>query len=357
MWRFAILATAVTLISGHHMPDLLAAWSQPFHSACLTLAPDVLSRDVLQSLICGSPLSSSVDDAAWKQLGLVHLLVVSGGHLVIVDLVLTSVFKWTRVLAHAPRFSNSVRWSALIAMVLANQFAPPIWRAFLAMALREPLRRIGWSSSQRGLVAFWLSLAFVNSRGEMLSLGLSAICAWILTIPKPELLSSSNSHQPPANELLASLKSLASYLIWALLVQSLIWWGTWPLIAPMGAPHPMATASNILLAPILGIILVPAALLALFLPFEWAQSLWIFIWTVTQNCIHQLSRALPQVWPKERISTLELSLLGIGLCSILALVILLERTTGRESNVGRRPLTQLALILLLMVAALVSTRT
>jgi hypothetical protein len=352
MWRFSLLATAWTLLTSQFLSNFTASWSEPFHKTCLSLAPAVLSRDVLQSLICGAPLSSSVDAAVWKQLGLVHLLVVSGGHLVIVDLVLMSVMKWVGFLHRFPKLTALIRWAALSAMMIANQFAPPIWRAYLAMALREPLRRRGWTSTQRGLAAFWLALSTVKSRGDLMSLSLSAICAWVLTWPRPQLRPIKRLPSTWRQRLRDALLKLGPQLVWALLIQTLIWWGTWPLIASMGAPHPLATMSNLVLAPLLGLLLLPLALLALFVHADWIQLTWESIWSLTQNGLQLLASALPLTSARETLSSLEWALLSIAMSAILILVMIQERSAARNANLGRSPRIQLGLMVLLSLLAI-----
>lgn len=355
MWRFALLATALTLISGESLSTFTATWSEPVHQLCLSRAPHILSRDVLQSLICGSPLSSSVDAQVWKQLGLVHLLVVSGGHLVVLDFVLMKFFSLVGILQRWPRLALTLRWSLMTAMIFANQFAPPVWRAYLAMAIREPLHRRGWTTTQRGLAAFWLALATVGSAGDLLSLGLSAICAWILTWPRPLTDAVTNAPRDLKEQFVRMLMGLASRVTWALLIQTLIWWGTWPLIARFGAPDPLATLSNLLLAPLLGVLLVPLALVALLIHLKFILSLWESVWELTQSSLMTLALHLPRTWAKERLSQEEIALLATALAIIFIHVLLNERTSTQTLNFARRLPVQLAIFLVLMGSAIVMT--
>ncbi|HRK06645.1 MAG TPA: ComEC/Rec2 family competence protein [Pseudobdellovibrionaceae bacterium] len=335
------------------MSTFAATWSEPVHQLCLSEAPNILSRDVLQSLICGSALSSSVDARVWKQLGLVHLLVVSGGHLVVLDFVLMKLLGLVGILQRWPRLSQTLRWSLMTAMIFANQFAPPVWRAYLAMAIGEPLHRRGWTSTQRGLAAFWLALAAVGSSGDLLSLALSAICAWILTWPRP-LLSrgTTQTSRDLKNQLTETLMRLVTRVTWALLIQTLIWWGTWPLIARFGAPDPLATLTNLLLAPLLGVLLVPLALLALLIHLEIIHLLWESIWELTQYSLMQLAAHLPRTWAKETLSSEEIALLACALAVIFLKVLLIERASNQTHNFARRLHVQFVLFSALMCAAI-----
>jgi hypothetical protein len=240
----------------------------------------------------------------------------------------------------------------MTAMIFANQFAPPVWRAYLAMAIGEPLHRRGWTSTQRGIAAFWLALATVGSSGDLLSLALSAICAWILTWPRPHAPIMTPAPHILESQLAHAAMWFATRVTWALLIQTLIWWGTWPLIARFGAPDPLATLTNLLLAPLLGVLLVPLALLALLIDLKFIHWLWEEVWELTQYSLMHLGAHLPRTWAKERLSSEEIALLACALAVIFLKVLLNERASNQTHNFARRIHVQFLLFSALMCAAI-----
>ena len=110
MIRFAIFLTLLTFVGYRILPKWSAEISRPFFEQCLKTTPRVHHESEIQSLVCGSNLqrsrSSSThhvggDDSpatdatrvinSWRNLGLIHILVVSGGHLTILAALLSFI--------------------------------------------------------------------------------------------------------------------------------------------------------------------------------------------------------------------------------------------------------------------------
>lgn len=264
MIRFALVCTFVTFVGYTTLPGLRAEFTAPLFQACLRNTPRVHFENEIQSLVCGSSLQNPAStgivacDAAgivqaWRNLGLIHILVVSGGHLTILGAVISAIVSIIvnlfrrifpenrRQAVFLRRASTLVVGLVLIGFSLANRLQPPVLRALLEWFGRRPLEQRGWRSPEVALISTWLALPFCSSIYDLLSLALS----FFATVTVEQTARSLHRH-----------KWLAAFAL-----QTAVWWILLPLLFTMGVPHPLTSMLNLALAPLLGATLIPFAML------------------------------------------------------------------------------------------------
>jgi predicted membrane metal-binding protein len=225
---------------------------RPVNRLCLQGAPASIYRPWYQAIVCGENLPPSMEKSWFQQSGLIHVIVVSGSHLVFLDEILQLVLG-------AGRISGWVRWLALILFSLASNLQPPVTRALLqrgcAWFFRRSNRR--FTSLHLQLISGLLTVALFPGWWLSLSFLMSWLCALALSVPMP-------SKNP-------LWRAAAIYLL-------LI-----PAMASIQFPHPASILFNVVFAPILGLILFPMSLLGFSHPLlahlcdlGWQTLFWIF---------------------------------------------------------------------------------
>ena len=172
MTRAAIALFVFTLSFTSFLPSLSAKISRPFHKRCLKFEPLLPSEGTptaVSSLVCGASLKDSVAVSPWRNLGLIHLLVVSGGHLMILAWCLDRI-----------RTPSWIRTPILILFTLMNRLDPPVLRSLFGLLGSQPLRRLGWTPAESVLVTTWLCLPFLS--------GPRAVSYTHLTLPTSDLV-------------------------------------------------------------------------------------------------------------------------------------------------------------------------
>ena len=316
MIRLALVLCLFSLLGFTHLPQWRARLSDPFHESCLKNAPSSLHKSVIQSLVCGSSLKNLSEQQNWKNLGLIHVLVVSGGHLSILAWLLMHM----RKLPLFDRLIHPRAWTCAVGLILilfslGNRLQPPILRALLEWMGRREFERRGWRPVEISLLSTWVALPFSSTIFDLLSLALSFFASLAVSQTAKTL------HRKP--------------ILQAFTLQLAVWWILLPLLVTMGIPHPMTSFVNVLLAPLLGMTLIPLALLTwtshLFPALSGKVSDPLFMgavfdgaWRTTSSVIEWLSSLLPQASPTlQGVRALQL---GFELTGIL--VAALTFTTG-----------------------------
>lgn len=211
--------------------------TEPFFEKCLQITPRAQTKSEIQSLVCGSSLSDSTMGQSWKNLGLIHILVVSGGHLSILAAVLVHIL---RGLFFRDRRQKFFVGAALVLFSLGNRLQPPVLRSLIEWLFRSKLERRGWRAPEIALLTTWIALPFSSTIFDLLSLALSFFAS--VTVEQ----TAKRFHRRPLLALVA--------------LQVAVWWILMPLLFTMGLPHPLTTMTNIVLAPLLGATLIPFAM-------------------------------------------------------------------------------------------------
>lgn len=244
-WVFLVLGLAV-------FSHFKLFWELSFfaHKTCLEiLQPSVLG----QSFICGTSLGSEAQSfkKALTQLGLIHLIIVSGSHLFFLRKILAQLLP-------ATKSAKNIEIACCFLYGAICWWDPPVTRASFQVLVTHVSRTKKWNLSQSQMV-FWagcLTLLIFPSWSQSLSFLLSWLASLSLCV---------NNH--PWQQ---------SALCFFVLTPALI---------PLGSMHPISILANIFLGPLLGVSLVPVSLgfalgLDNFVPLAaWEQNLMkIFQW-------------------------------------------------------------------------------
>ena len=189
------------------------------------------------AVLCGIPIPNSRWKSALQQSSLIHLIVVSGSHLVFIALLLqVASFPATFSVILLFLFSLMTGWQAPVVRALSSW----ILRSLQAHHFwRWPADLVCFLSGIALLVIFpswWSSLSFL----------LSWSAALALSFPLPPRVSSTPQK--------------------ILLRQLLIFWLLLPLLSLFTSPHPLSVLVNFFLVPLLSALLIPYSLLAQLAP-------------------------------------------------------------------------------------------
>jgi competence protein ComEC len=226
----------------------LMPWVKPVNELCLRLSPDTTYRSWYQAIVCGQNLPPSIEKKWFQQTGLIHVIVVSGSHLVFLEDLLALL-----------KLPTGVRWLLLLLFSLASNLQPPIARAVIQRVWAEVLRRrqTPLPSLHMQLLAGISTLALFPSWWTSLSFFMSWICVLALSLPLP-------SKNP----------------LWQ---SALIYLLMFPVASEVQTPHPSSILFNFVMAPVLGLCLFPLSLLGFFHPalalvsdFGWKALFFVF---------------------------------------------------------------------------------
>ncbi len=205
---------------------------------CSNLLPPSEHHSLYAALICGTDLSEGEPKRLFLDTGLIHIMVVSGAHLIFLE----------RLTGWAP---PRVRLLALGFYCWCTGFGAPVVKAFVRRVVERKLKPRGWTSIQCEAAAVLITLLFAPHWLTSRSFLMSWMCALAFTLPR----------------FLPVLDSSAK---------------VWVLLFAFSAASPLTILWNAILAPLVGEILFPACLLVIPLPFLtplidrlWDLLLWI----------------------------------------------------------------------------------
>jgi predicted membrane metal-binding protein len=188
--------------------------------------PKTNLHPLYDALICGTSLSAGREKQIFVDTGLIHLMVVSGSHLVFIELLLFFL---------PPR----IRLTILAAYCYLTGFQAPVVRAFLRRLISPKLK--AWSALtglQIEAAAVMLALALYPQWLWSRSFLMSWMCGLALAAPK----------------------IFPRFPNFDLAVKAYIF------LLPFCAASPVSVAWNTLLAPFVGLILFPASILGVVIP-------------------------------------------------------------------------------------------
>lgn len=245
-WLIAFLLILL-LFHPFDLASLVMPWVKPVHDICLNFSPTSDYRIWYQAIVCGENLPPSLEKTWFQQTGLIHVIVVSGSHLVFLEDTL-EFFK----------LPSWLRWTALLFFSLISNLQPPITRALVQRCWSWFFR-----STQRPMTALHLqllagltTLAFFPSWWTSLSFLMSWLCVLALSLPLP-------SNNP----------------LWR---STLIYLFLLPAMINIQTPHPAGILFNVVFAPILGLVLFPMSLIGFFHPWlaVISDAAWKFLFFV-----------------------------------------------------------------------------
>ena len=158
----------------------LSTMSLFLHHECLAQLPNSsTSHETLAALVCGKNFESFADRQLYSTTGLIHLFVVSGSHLILIQTMLTQI---GRIFFH--RFLAVGLMVLLFLYAAMCLFNPPVTRSFIFLLISLVLHRNHqhWPKHYllllAGLTTLSLNYQWVNS----LSLQMSWLAALALEI-------------------------------------------------------------------------------------------------------------------------------------------------------------------------------
>jgi len=238
---FFVLLPIFTYFLSLSLRSHFAILSHFFHSICLQSLPPSTYSNTLEALVCAEPLKDPVQKEIFIQSGLYHVIVVSGSHLIFfcffLELLLESMTRNRKGI-----FAQTLILFTLFIYTLACNLEPPLIRACFSylLGLIGNRLRLNYNSVVSLLISVLLCLVFEPSWILSRSLLLSSIASLSLILTK--------KNQNPF------LKQLLIYLTLA------------PALWGWGNLHPLTILTNIFLAPLISLTLLPMALITI--PFH-----------------------------------------------------------------------------------------
>ncbi len=251
--------------------DSLLTFSQTSQSLCQSWVHSSSSFSfVSEAFLCGIPTRDSSFLQDLQKLGLIHLIVVSGTHLILLSEVLDYLFH-NRLTERRPSFRIFI-FLFLFAYVLMTGLQAPTVRAFFSILLKEfsSYFRLSASSCLIALLSGVLCLLLFPTWVCSLSLILSWLAALGLSVATSR-----------------KKKTLRSRFIQHLITTFLVQILTLPLMSGWSY---LAFLGNFILNPILSILLWPLCLLT---SFREALPHWMA--TVTETVWMQLSTGISHI--------------------------------------------------------------
>ena len=216
--------------------EILAPVAKTAHLFCLNNLPDSsLSIAELKALVCAENFTNLSDSQFYISSGLIHLFVVSGAHLVLIENLLNKI--------------TSSRFLVFIVLIIygfACGLNAPIVRCLIAFTLNLYLieKNIHWPAHFKLLIIGSISLSFNYNWITSLSLQMSWIAAFLVVLGNNFFKDNSSFFK-----------------------QSLFFITLLPTLVFFQIPSPVVILTNLVLAPILEFILFPLGLLVLFFNF------------------------------------------------------------------------------------------
>lgn len=216
--------------------EFLSPVAEKAHLFCLNNLPrNSLSIAELKALVCAQSFTNLEDSKFYISSGLIHLFVVSGAHLILIENLLNRF-----------KLHQTLIFVIIIVYGFACGLNAPVVRCLIAFTLNLFLssKNIRWPAHFKLLIIGSLTLSFNYNWVSSLSLQMSWIAAFLVMLGE-KFYKESDS----------------------LFKQSLFFITLLPTVVFFQIPSPVVILSNIVLAPVLEFILFPLGLLVWFLNF------------------------------------------------------------------------------------------
>jgi predicted membrane metal-binding protein len=221
---------------GGGLDFLTGTWLTAGPALCRGWLPSTPMNPLYDALVCGASLPPGHEKQMFVDTGLIHLMVVSGSHLVFIEL----------LLAFLPAYARRV---VLGGYCWLTGFQAPVARAFLRRSIGPFLQRVsGLTSLQLEAATILLALSLYPPWLGSRSFLMSWMCGLALCSPK---IFKRAPHFDQA---------VKSYLF----------------LLPFCWASPVSVAWNTLLAPFVGLLLFPVCILAMVIPPFVTVSDWMW---------------------------------------------------------------------------------
>lgn len=271
MWKWIGPLIIFIIIIENNLLNFLATLSADLHYSCLLRTPASSNYQLFyQALVCGSNPNAELALASLKNLGLYHLVVVSGSHLVFLEAIIAFlILNISRVVRSLRLFSYCSHIHQILEITVIGLlfyfsavclFQPPVIRSFFSLLTRriDNDARLNWPPDYIVLFSGLLSLIHSPHWIHSLSLQLSWMAALIITC--------------------RGLGSLQKCLLIFIVLL--------PVLACFSTSTPMTILTNFALAPLFGFLLFPISLLGVLIPSIW----WLFepLWKTLDHFIQMI---------------------------------------------------------------------
>lgn len=269
-----IIITALLLISPFPN-DLLkntTLWATRFQNKCIQLLPRATEhRDSIAALVCGKKLEDKNLERNLSKTSLIHIFVVSGSHLILLDELL-SILK-------IPVF---LRFMFLGGYSLCAGWQAPAVRALCGLVVKKVFQQLGlfFKSDQTVLITGFICLILFPAWWHSMSFLMSWCAALALCLP--------------------AVVRIKNHLLRSLFTHFFIYFFMLAPLAGFGSLHPLGILYNIFLAPFVAYVLLPLSFIALFFKpflflFDQIVEVFGFLLQSVSDPIHLKNPTSPQL--------------------------------------------------------------
>ena len=160
--------------------------SQNLHELCLTeLSFESAYPEIYQALICGKRLPFGELRELFIKGGLIHLMIVSGAHLIFLE-------HWLSKLPIPSRLQNLFLSVFLVIYALVSQLHPPVLRALFSFFIRRFSKKnhLFWGPFQVTLLSAFFCLFYIPNAKDSFSLQMSVLATLLYHSCRDSLLRS-----------------------------------------------------------------------------------------------------------------------------------------------------------------------
>lgn len=234
---------------------LLITLSTRLNSICIQASPTSHWKYAYEGIVCGVPLTNSDFKSHLITTGLIHLIVVSGSHLLFLEAFCEKFCK-----------KKSVVVAMLIFFTLLTNLQPPAVRALISIFLNQFSNKyfLFWTKSQHVFVSGIITLLFFPSWITSISF----VMSWSASFA----LASNRFHNHRVR-----------HHVWIFII-------LFPIFLPLSPLNPISILANLIFAPIIGTILFPISIFG-FVPG--VTKLTDYLWTSFDFAIQKISVIAP----------------------------------------------------------------
>ncbi len=221
------------------------------HLYCLEQSQIETWKFAQEAIVCAKALPRDSFYESLKTTGLLHLIVVSGSHLVFLESILRML-----------KIPNKLILLLLLIYGITCLWDPPVYRAFIYYFLLSTSLKNKFPNLYLQLSSLILGLIIRPELIDSLSLQLSAYCSLILAWPQSSFLK----------------KSIGIYVF------------LFPILIGIGHANPWSIVINLILAPLISFLLFPLNFAAIF--FKVLSPVTDQLWQSTNEALEILNRIL-----------------------------------------------------------------
>ncbi len=236
--------------------------SAALQNKCALLSPtEFQNREWISAVVCGKTPAQNSEYRLLQMSGLLHLVVVSGSHLVFIEQILSIAFerfKWRII----------VKTIVLTAFALLTGFQAPVVRALCSQLLNhfQTSAKLFWSPPAVTLFAGLITLMIAPAWWKSISLQLSWVASLALQIPT-------------TNESWSRRIKQQLYIFVLM----------FPLLMQFAPSHPVSILYNLAAAPFLGVVMFPASAASMLFPgvLSFVDSMWSWFFSLLELSVPQ----------------------------------------------------------------------